>query len=72
MTDSQIQRLHAPIFRRNASYQIPELTHENVYEKQGIATVFSKPAYDIAWSQYQAYLLHNLNQMIEGKDGIFS
>lgn len=62
----RLQRLHSPITRRHASYKLPYLAHQEVYTAQGLDPVFSPDGFDSAWTQYQAYLLYNVNQMIEG------
>lgn len=45
----------------------PELANEDVYKHEGIKGLYSQKGYKVAWSDYQKYLLSELNKRTQGK-----
>lgn len=57
------------IFRRRTErrlHQVPLLTHQAYLEENGLPGVLSKEGFDLAWNQYQGYMVAKLNAMTEG------
>ncbi|KAL8908766.1 MAG: hypothetical protein Q9207_000623 [Kuettlingeria erythrocarpa] len=55
--------LHAPKTQRRQKHEVPLLTHGRLFEEQGIPGVLSPEAYDIAWTDYQQFLVTKLNNL---------
>ncbi|KAI9884643.1 MAG: hypothetical protein M1823_003563 [Watsoniomyces obsoletus] len=52
--------------RRRCLHQMPNLTHQRLYENEGVPGLFTKESFDLAWTQYQGYTVARLNMLTEG------
>ena len=48
---------------------MPALTHGHIYAKNGVNKMMSSDGFDLAWTQYQEYLISELNAMTHGTFG---
>jgi len=55
--------------QRRAKHCVPALTNMSAFIENGIPGLFSKKAFDIAWTEYQGLLVDNLNRLIDGQSG---
>ncbi|KAL1957581.1 hypothetical protein VTO42DRAFT_5692 [Malbranchea cinnamomea] len=57
--------LRAPIQARKV-HNVPQLAYGKIFSEQGIPDVMSPEGYDMAWTQYQSFLIHKLNLLTNG------
>ncbi|KAL8843519.1 MAG: hypothetical protein Q9170_000023 [Blastenia crenularia] len=55
--------LYAPKTQRRRKHEVPLLTHGATFEREGIPDVLSPDGYNIAWRDYQQFLVDKLNQL---------
>jgi len=53
--------------QRRAKHAVPTLTNLSTYAENGIPGLFSKKAFDTAWTEYQEMLVDNLNRLTDGQ-----
>ena len=45
---------------------MPVLDHGQIFEKRGVNQMIDSDGFDLAWTQYQAYLITEINAMTYG------
>lgn len=66
LTSTQSQCLHNPKTQRRRLHRVPQLSHDEHYRHHGIGKMLSPDSYDLAWHQYEGYLVERLNQLTAG------
>ena len=50
--------------------KVPRLRNYDLYEKEGIAGLYDKQPFMLAWTYYQSYLVKKLNELTAGKSNL--
>ena len=65
-TETQQKCLFAPRTQVRYRHHTPALTHGHIFAKDGVNKMMSPDGFDLAWTQYQEYLVTELNAMTYG------
>ncbi|KAK2741247.1 hypothetical protein FQN57_005709 [Myotisia sp. PD_48] len=55
-----------PNCQRRAYHRVPKLQHNDLFKQNGIPGLLSPEGYELAWLQYQTYLVEKLNGLTQG------
>ncbi|KAL8775155.1 MAG: hypothetical protein Q9194_003854 [Teloschistes cf. exilis] len=55
--------LYAPKIQRRRKHEVPLLTHDAAFSREGLLGVLSPDGYQTAWRDYQRFLVDKLNQL---------
>lgn len=53
--------------QRRAKHGVPALTNISNFAENGVPGLFSRKAFNIAWTEYQGLLVDNLNRLVDGQ-----
>ncbi|KAI9671516.1 MAG: hypothetical protein M1817_003568 [Caeruleum heppii] len=59
-------RIVTPVSQSRHLHNVPPLTHGTSFQENGVPSLLSRDGFDIAWTQYQAHMVDNLNRLTQG------
>ncbi|KAI9729571.1 MAG: hypothetical protein M1834_006767 [Cirrosporium novae-zelandiae] len=63
---SPSKRFSPTNFQKRGVFYVPQLQHEETFQKNGIPGLISPEGFSMAWTEYEGFMVHKLNLLISG------